>query len=303
MPTKGLAPRVYQLESRNLDREFDRFLDECVENLEVPRFSEELKFVLKSYVLWSHIKQATSLGMQLYNINYETSSHDFRTKKPDRLRLVLLGCCNLVIPYLVKRHDAIRSNFLNSIPEHLKMPWLTLDNISLIFKSIGIINFLSFVKDGRFLHFQERVLGLTPVMSNEDYVRGDLINKAQMDLAYREKMWSVLAECLVTLVPYLNLVRIRNHLAKIVTYAPIIGSGIDLSHKFVSKENEKCAICSKQPFNAHVIGCPHVFCYYCIQSNYSCDPSNGYSCPVCKYTSHDSSQLRRYKLLTASQIK
>ncbi|RWS24562.1 peroxisome biogenesis factor 2-like protein [Leptotrombidium deliense] len=42
-----------------------------------------------------------------------------------------------------------------------------------------------------------------------------------------------------------------------------------------------CAICLNWPNNPFEIGCKHVFCYYCIASNFLSDTKHGFNCPQC----------------------
>uniref|UniRef100_A0A8W8JVT9 RING-type domain-containing protein n=1 Tax=Magallana gigas TaxID=29159 RepID=A0A8W8JVT9_MAGGI len=42
----------------------------------------------------------------------------------------------------------------------------------------------------------------------------------------------------------------------------------------------ECAVYEDVPTNPQEIGCSHLFCYYCVQSNYKADP--GFSCRRCR---------------------
>lgn len=292
------ADRVFQLEARYLDHELDKIVDQTIDGLNLPRLSEELKLLVNLYLRSSHLKDAKTVGMGIYNLNYYDASEDETTlevyKRPRRDKLIILTACNIIIPYLLNKYDKVQSLLSNGLLGDLKLSWLTLDNIHMTIKSLSVINFLAFLRNGKYLMLQDRLMGIMTGVSDQDYYTNLSINKAQMEIINRELLWKVLAEFLTTVIPYINTARIKNQLLKALGFMSKRVPDRRLSDRFGS-EGPKfiCAICGEKPFNAHIIGCEHIFCYYCIQSEHLL--VDEYVCPVCNFNTKDESQVRRYK--------
>lgn len=299
---KYFATRVSRLESHLLDHELEGTIDSLVDGLEIPIYSEELKTVLRLYLFTKHVNTRASAGMQVYNLNYCDTSTLHREERsfeiPPKYKLILLTAINLTGSYLIKRSNKLEKLLQGSIVGGLRLPWLNLDNATLLFKSLNVLNFLAFLKNGMYLTIPERVLGLVPVVSKDGHYNNTQLNMLQMDFMYREVIWKAFAEFLTTLIPLINVERVKNRILRIIGMVPKLDSKMKLSEKIQRESNAtRCAICLKQPFNPYIIGCRHVFCYYCLQANHLKDPSTGYVCMLCKYSTKDSSSVQRYKSL------
>lgn len=299
-----VANRVFQLESHHLDGEFNKVLDQIIDGLDIPMVSEEVKLLAKLYLHKNHTSENTSLGMKVYNLQLHDTKHILKDgtihQKLSKYKFAMLGACNLIVPYLLKRNG--NSAIQNHI-EKLKLPWLTLESLDLMFKLLNIFNFISFLQNGRYLLLQHRVLGVTFGMPDAKYYNNMAINKVQMELMGREMIWKVLAEFLTTIMPMINLTRLKNQFMRVLGLMPEMSSDGKLSERLRLTDNiNTCAICSQQPFNPHIIGCRHLFCYYCLHSTNLSDPASGYACKSCKYSTKDQSQVQRYKLHEPSQL-
>lgn len=294
---KHIANRVTQLESRQLDSELNDMVDSIVEQLEIPYFNEELKTILKLYLCTYSIQKNQTVGMQVYSTNFcytNKYNEGITFTIPSKHKVAMLAALNIIGPYTVKRSGMIEK--LMQKFGGLNAPWVNFDNAILILKSLKILNFLAFLKGGKYLTISERILGIVPVLSNEDYYRNVQLNRIQMDYMYRELIWKVFAEFLTTVLPMINVELIKNRVSRFTGLVPKLQSEMNLSEKIERESNSKrCAVCLKQPFNPYVIGCRHVFCYYCVQSKYLADPSNGYVCLLCNYNTNDQADLQRYK--------
>lgn len=294
---KRLANRVFQLEANGLDHDFNTTLDNFIDGIDIPRLSEEIKLLLRLYLYSSYIKENTSVGMKVYNMSYCDTSKERTMMTPSKLKLVLLAACNLLAPYLQKRANRLESIIDRShFVQGLKIPWLRMDNVIMLMKTLSVINFFTFLRVGKYLTLTERMLGLSSVMSDEDYFNGIYMNRVQMELMYRETVWKALAEFLTSVVPLINKDSIKGKLLKFTGMAPKMSSELKLSEKLL-KESNKCAICNMQPFNPYVIGCRHVFCYYCLFTKYLSCPDDGFACLLCKYSTKDKSNVQRYKVV------
>lgn len=296
-----IANRVSQLESRQLDWELGSMIDNTVEQLEIPSYSEELKIILKLYLSTNEVMTGSSPGMRVYNTSFCDATKYKLTgdiARPPKRKLALLSAVNLLATYWTKRFDMFERILSSSSLTKTNTPWLNLDNASLLMRSLGVVNFFVFLRRGTYLTLSERILGLVSCLSDEDYDNNIQFNRVQMDFMYREMICRALAEFLTTTIPLVDFEQLKNKLAQYSGLMPSLRAELSLSDKLASESNlKKCAICLKQPFNPHVIGCRHVFCYYCLQSRYSSDPSNGYVCLTCEYKTLDQDNLQRYKVI------
>jgi hypothetical protein len=293
--SKQIAGRVFRLESHLLDQELDGTIDGIIDQLEIPRFAEEVKTLLRIYLSTNYVKSSMTAGMKVYNMNYCDAS-ETQLGIPSRYKLITLTALNLTASYISRRYQTLENLLQRSIFRSLHLPWLSLDNLMLFTKSLNVVNFFIFLKNGTYLTLPERLLGLVPKVSEESIHNNYQLNRMQTDFMYREVVWKATAEFLTAIIPMINVEQIKNRLARIVGIDPDLRSDMKLSEKF-RREDRRCAICLKQPFNPFDIGCRHVFCYYCLQSKYLSDPSMGYSCMSCKYRTDDLSVIRRYRPL------
>lgn len=102
-------------------------------------------------------------------------------------------------------------------------------------------------------------------------------------------MWHGFSEFLFFILPLVNFQKIKNFMQK--TFLPRKGGIVDQS----KRELTKCAICGEWPVNPQEIGCQHVYCYFCIKSNYKADP--GYSCPLCDMNIPSEDTIKTFKYI------
>lgn len=283
--------RVHQLEAHSLDQSFVSIVDEYVDSLKLERFGEELKIVLKLYSTLNHVNDGETIGMQVYQMRYFGQN---------KLKRILLTCSNLIIPYIAKKSDQFQNLLSESTHQQygLNMPWLSIDNIILLLRGLSVINFLNFLRSGKNLTLQEKVFNMIPGLSEKAHNRGVATNKVQMELMYRVIVWKVIAEFLTTTIPLINFSKVKNQLLKMTGFLPKMTNQIKLAEKILAQsQSGYCAICNKQPFNPFIIGCRHVFCYYCLHSN----NEDNYICLQCNYCTEDNSQVQRFKTLVSAE--
>ncbi|NXX47880.1 PEX2 factor, partial [Tricholaema leucomelas] len=137
-------------------------------------------------------------------------------------------------------------------------------------KLCGLLNFLVFLQQGRFATLTERVLGIRAVFSRPQGVR-----QLGFDYMNRELLWHGFAEFLIYLLPFINFQKIK---LKISSWClPVAGH--PSSEQAAAAQCRECSLCGEWPSLPHTIGCSHVFCYYCIKSNYLHDLD--FTCPKC----------------------
>ncbi|XP_034019859.1 peroxisome biogenesis factor 2 isoform X2 [Thalassophryne amazonica] len=143
--------------------------------------------------------------------------------------------------------------------------------VSGIAQIASLINFLVFLRKGHHPVLAERIVGAKAVFSQPNVVRD--VNYLYMN---RELLWHGFAEFLIFMIPLLNSMSLN---AKVCSFL--------FGRKTASKEKTKdgkglwkeCGICGEWPTMPHVLGCQHVFCYYCIKSHSMADAH--LTCPKC----------------------
>jgi len=294
------ADRVLQLEANNLDVEFNKMIDQTVDSMNLPLAANEIKILFKAYLLGHHLRNDTTLGRKIFGIRYcDTNSlGDSSSISLNRCKMVILATFNLILPYLSSKRRALERLLELVRTKGVKIEWLTWDNLSSTVTLMTTINFLVFLQSGKYLSLQERVLGISSIVSAQDRLSMRSVIKIQMELLYRGAIWKVLAEFLTIIVPHIYTQSLNTRISGALSYFTSSSTELSLIEKIRREENTtKCAICLQQPFNPHTIGCRHVFCYYCLNSRHLLTPKDGFSCPSCRYSTSDQSQVRRHLIL------
>lgn len=294
-----IANRVCQLETNILDVEFNKILDNYVDGLELNRYSDEVKLITKLYLSSNLIlNDFSTVGMKVFNMSlYDSSSMinrnpELTVVEPKKIKLISLTAFNLLLPYVM--NQAKDSDIARKAISSLEYPWLSPDNIEAMIRMLKVINFVVFLREGKYLNIQRRLLGLVPGIDDKYYGVNLGHNHVQMQMIHRATILKSFAEFLTILIPSINGTWLKNKSFKLISWLKP-NSSIDESSslsesiglKYGQKNYSICGICSKQPFNPRSIGCRHVFCYYCINSQYLIDPSDGYKCRVCNYKTSD----------------
>lgn len=305
-----LADRVSQIESELLDQDFLKTLDGCIDNLEIFRWSDELKLVIKYIVSYALLKDRTTTGKKVYNITYaelsQPPTNNFLQNElivePRKYKLQLMTICDLIVPYVVNKLSRRSSSRVSDFVQKLRLPWLTMDNLTLFVKMLNVINFLAFLRDGLQLKLVERALGLLPIVSSGKLSENILMNRYQMEIIFRENVWKAITEFLTFAIPFINIVRIKNRASSFLGFRQHYQAKVRLSDLILkSKADTTCGICNNQPFNPFIIGCKHVFCYYCLYSKYLLDPEEGFVCSTCNHHVHDDKLVTRYKNMSFNE--
>lgn len=152
-----------------------------------------------------------------------------------------------------------------------------------LLKLCELLNFLIFLQKGKFATLTERILGIRSVFCQPQSAR-------QIGFEYmnRELLWHGFAEFLIFLLPLVNMQKLKFKMSS--WSLPFTGCSNNTVALVTYKE---CSICGEWPTMPHTIGCSHVFCYYCIKSNYLCDMY--FSCPKCGTEVQDLQPLK-YKI-------
>lgn len=290
------ANRVFQLEANELDNELNNTVDQLVDELGLSSLSDELRFILKGYLSLNHITRNATVGMKLYGMKFCEVDQNNGYVLAKRYKLILLSLCNVIASYMVKRHHKLEKIVDNGLSRSLKLEWLTVDNARLLLRVFNIINFLIFLRKGKHISLVGNLFGLIVGMPTDLYYSGVVFNKYQMEYMYRETIWKAIADLLTTTVPYINIGKLRNRFNSIIHKSKEADNTKLQDVISRGKNMNQCAICEKQPFNPYMIGCKHVFCYYCLHATYLSDPATGFNCNKCNYSTKDTSLIRQPNL-------
>lgn len=291
------ANRVFQLEANELDNELNNTVDQLVDQLGFSNFGEELKVVLRGYLYINHIARNATVGMSLYGMKFCEVDENNNYIIPKSYKLTLLAMCNIISSYMIKKHHRLEKTIDMGLARNFELDWLTIENIKLVLKILNIINFVIFLRRGKHMSLVGNLSGLIVGMPTDLYYSGVMFNKYQMEYMYRETIWKALADFLTTVIPYINAGKIKNKVTSLLHLSPKLDYEPKLQDRISREKNmTKCANCEKQPFNPYIIGCKHVFCYYCLHAKYLSDPSIGFICTLCNYSTKDTSLVRRLNL-------
>ncbi|KAJ7338938.1 hypothetical protein JRQ81_012840 [Phrynocephalus forsythii] len=144
-------------------------------------------------------------------------------------------------------------------------------NLVFGFLKLGeLMNFLIFLQKGKFATLTERILRIRSVFCQPQGVR-----HIGFEYMNRELLWHGFAEFLVFLLPLINIQKLKLRVAS--WSLPVPGCGRNENASVISYK--ECSLCGECPTMPHTIGCSHVFCYYCVKSNYLLDVY--FTCPKC----------------------
>ncbi|XP_059839385.1 peroxisome biogenesis factor 2 isoform X2 [Hypanus sabinus] len=268
--------RISQLDAFELDRALEQLVwsqfaqcFQCFKPGLLTNFEPELKAILQ-ILLWRFTvySQNATVGQTLLNIRYKNDLSQGQQYKPMSKRQKLwYALCTIGGKWLQERaHDLISRS-----PESIihKFKYFITFSFGLL-KVAGLLNFLIFLQNGRFATFPERLIGIRAVFCKPQGVR-----QVGFEYMNRELLWHGFAEFLIFLLPLINTRKL-----KVIVSSWFLPVGhIQDTDGTLSIHCKECAICGDWPTMPHVIGCKHVFCYYCIQSNYLSDAY--FTCPKC----------------------
>ncbi|XP_071946083.1 peroxisome biogenesis factor 2-like [Antedon mediterranea] len=271
---KGLlALRVSQLDSSELDNEILQIIKAQLSNVFkflksdfLPRFEPELNTIIR-LLIWKYsvLSNDATLGQQMLNLKYRNAANfsPLQTRQRWLFGVVLVGL----------KWVQERSTELSALTRETAFSWVIrfLNMAEKLLKVASLVNFLIFLRNGKYQFLFERLLGIRATFTKPQSVR-----QVSFEFMTRELLWHGFSEFLFFLLPLINYRRIQNFFQrKLRTPSSSNPSSRSLN---MCKE---CAICGEWPTMPREVGCAHVFCYYCIKSNMMADST--YSCPSCSY--------------------
>ncbi|XP_069777265.1 peroxisome biogenesis factor 2 isoform X2 [Narcine bancroftii] len=269
--------RISQLDAFELDRALEQLVwsqfTQCFQYFKpglLTNFEPELKTFLQ-LLLWRFTvySQNATVGQTLLNIRYKNDLSQGQKYKPMiRRQKLQYAFCTIGGKWLQER---LLDLFSNCSPESIIYKFKYFINFVVGFLKIaGLVNFFIFLQKGNYATLPERLLGIRAV-----FCRSHGVRQVGFEYMNRELLWHGFAEFLMFLLPLINTRKL-----KVVVSSWFLPVGhFQENDGTLSIHCKKCAICGDWPTLPHVIGCKHVFCYYCIQSNYLSDVY--FTCPKC----------------------
>ncbi|XP_048728225.1 peroxisome biogenesis factor 2-like [Ostrea edulis] len=282
---KTPALRVSQLDASELDNEVVHIIKAQLNKLFKyhksnvlvtydPEVTAVIKTIIWRFTIYAH---ESTIGQQILNLKYSGTAQ--QTSWMSRRQKILYGLILIVCPWLRERTDNLL-NFVGLSQYHRKiqriLKWL---DISL--KLAAVLNFLVFLQNGVYQTIAERILGIQAMFPNRQGVR-----QVSFEYMTRELLWHGFSEFLFFTLPLINFQRVKNFVRSHILRRPDDPAGDGLRVM-------ECAVCEDVPTNPQEIGCPHLFCYYCVQSNYKADPN--FSCPRCRTNIPVVASIRPYR--------
>ncbi|XP_039277201.1 peroxisome biogenesis factor 2 isoform X1 [Nilaparvata lugens] len=277
------AARVTLLDASDLDDETHRVLKDQLSKATkflpinvLVKWDAEIDALLR-LAIWrlSVCNHKATFGQQLLNISYGSNL----SKTKARLLVISTVFCsyfktkisNMTIrssPHICSEDETAR---LYHLLEHLKKGLTVMETVICM---ASFLNLIVFLREGRYPTLIDRILGLEPAVGSS---QSRSIGYRYMT---RELLWHGFMELITFTLPLVNFRYFKRKLISLIytdknsmKSCRFDGSRFELTLK------TRCAICQQVPIRPHHISCRHVFCYYCIQSNFCADQN--FECPEC----------------------
>ncbi|XP_048356374.1 peroxisome biogenesis factor 2-like [Sphaerodactylus townsendi] len=147
-----------------------------------------------------------------------------------------------------------------------------------------LLNFLIFLRKGKFASLTERILGIRSV-----FCRLRSVRQVGFEYMNRELLWHGFADFLIFLLPLINIHKLK---LKLFSWSLAV-AGCSSKESSLAAGSKECRFCGEWPTLPHIVGCSHVFCYYCLKRNYLFDMY--FTCPKCGVEVHELQPLK-YKM-------
>lgn len=248
----------------------------------------ELEAIVKGYIWWNTIKKnGATIGQSILDLCYYNSHGLLNTRQLTRIQIYGLSLCNIIYPW-IKRRLFVMTN--------LRTTKNAIEQIETIYNIMNLANSLLFLYHGNYRTIYERMLRLKCGSTSPDQQQHYQI---ELEFMKRELLWHAFAEFLAFILPLINFYKLKNsirNLLKTYLWKKEANETIAIANQRELDDLKRCAICNNWPVNAHEIGCKHVFCYYCLFSNFLSDENNGFKCTICLFHVNDLNGISKVKL-------
>ncbi|XP_022090389.1 peroxisome biogenesis factor 2-like isoform X1 [Acanthaster planci] len=289
-PGNQIVLRVSQLDSNQLDGELHQLLKAQFQRIfqffkpgVLAYIEPELNAALR-LLMWQFSINSigATLGQRIMNLKYGSEA-TLTSDLSQQQRLLYAGI--LIGAKWLQDRSADLASSTNHI-EAFQRIWKALYLFEKLLSVASLVNFLVFLQDGRYQFLHERLLGIRAQFAQRQVAR-----QVSFEFMTRELLWHGFAEFLFFVLPFINFRRVRNFLQrKLFRPSPTAGVKVELALRRDQRLYKECAVCGEWPTTPRHIGCQHVFCYYCVQSNFLADPA--YTCPLCSHPVDDVTNIQ-----------
>lgn len=273
MSSISYVPRINQLDATLLDSEIDKVVQNQVKEVfkfcppgKVDKWQPEIKALLK-ILIWSFSlrSKSSTFGQQMLDLHYDNLS---------RKKSILLLTLKLLPEYIKSR--VIDNGMISS---HKKMRKLKIyvTWITTIIRLLEFINLISFLHRGTQPLLIERLLNISSISTNPHKPRS--IGYSYLT---RELLWHGLMELFTLGIPMINYHYLKQRIRQLWNYR----KQDRIKRSFpIMNESTVCVYCKEKPILPTHAGCEHIFCYYCLQANFTA--MKMLLCPECNTELHD----------------
>ncbi|XP_069098442.1 peroxisome biogenesis factor 2-like [Pleurodeles waltl] len=279
MHSEDISPvlRISQLDALELNKALEQLIwsqfTHCFRGFKpgfLARVEPELKALLWIF-LWRFtvFSKNASVGQAIMDIKYRSDLSQTQKYQPltSQQKLWYL-ICTVGGRWLEERSYDVFSNHPFGSP--FSKTKIIVSLTAALLKLSGLLNFLLFLQNGKFATLTERLLRIRSVLCRPQRVR-----QVGFEYMNRELLWHGFAEFLIFLLPLINFQRLKTRLFS--CFKP--NRSAFPNSDSVSVHSKECSLCGEWPTMPHTIGCMHMFCYYCVKSNYLFDMY--FTCPKC----------------------
>lgn len=245
----------------------------------INQFRCEIKLAINSYIFFNTVyKDHSSLGQRLLNLKLTNAQTG---QSINKWQAYLYYIFSVVMPYSKERFNLLNYKYFDYLED--------------IYKGLKLLNFLLFINRGKYPCLWHRLLSL-----DLSLIEGK--NRVNIDyfLIYQDLIWSSVSNTLTYLIQLIDVRKIKSlfwmHVSSKWIPVKVRESCLESARQL--NDIKRCTICEGFPNNPHQIGCKHVFCYYCLFTDYLSSGNKAYKCPECAYLIKDSNSIRQLFMRT-----
>lgn len=256
--------------NRSLDIEIGNQLNELIRQFDceqLEQFKSEFK-LLASLFIWH----------KTTNQNQSTVGHNVFGLKFDlpKYKVYVQLFCSVIYPFIEQKFELINSNYFTQLQK--------------AFKLFNFINFLLFLRTGNYINFWYRLFKIEPRFTNTLN-----LNQATYEFMNRELVWSTAIDFLTFIIPIVDLNKSWTKFKSVlINEQSFCFNQLDRPIRRTTEHFTNCNLCNDSPIDPHEIGCDHVFCYYCLMSQF--ELGNGLTCFQCKLRVNQKECIKRINM-------
>ncbi|XP_044006486.1 peroxisome biogenesis factor 2 [Aphidius gifuensis] len=266
--------RINQLDAEQLDNEIYKILSSKSHDISrqltpgiTDKWTPEINALLRTVIwIFSLGTSKSTFGQNLLDLTYINL-----TKKKAIMFLILS-----VIPKYMEDKYLDPNRLL--ITNNDKIIQKFIEKFKILSSLLSFINLLIFLNHGIQPSLIERIIGVSSKTVTN--LKPRTIGYSYMT---RELLWHSLMEIFTTGLPMINYHQLKYKFKKIFStthkHLGVVDNKID---KLTN--NTICPECNETPILPHHAGCQHIYCYYCIMSNFTA--TNCFNCPDCQVELH-----------------